>query len=209
MSICNGGSCKRRHDEWSDEELKGMDLLKIPALQRWSWGLSRVLKEEPLLSRGNSTCRGEKKKKNKKQVIAWKLENLRIEREIKSMACEWAEGKESERSNRLTGGVTRCCLEKRHPVSCCSHRFTAFESSLELGEIVLGNQFPHKDLLECVRVNSVRFVSHTFQLSWEINTTDSLNESAAIQHTRNYHQFWRIQYVSNNPPTETCCLKSP
>lgn len=78
---------------------------------------------------------GRENKKNKKQVIAWKLEDLRIEREIKLMACEWAEGKESERSNRLTGGVTRCCLEKRHPVSCCSHHFTAFESSLELGEI--------------------------------------------------------------------------
>lgn len=30
---------------------------------------------------------------------------------------------------------------------------------------------------------------------------------AAIQHTRSFHQFWRIQYVSTSPPTETCCLK--
>lgn len=34
-------------------------------------------------------------------------------------------------------GVMRCCLEQRHPVSCCSNHFTVFESSLDLGEIAL------------------------------------------------------------------------
>lgn len=66
------------------------------------------------------------------------MEDLGIEKEVNLIVCERAEGgKESERSNRLTDSVMRCCFEKRHPVSCCSNHFTPSEASLDLGEIVL------------------------------------------------------------------------
>lgn len=118
----------------------------------------------------------------KKQVIARKLEDLQIGREVDLMACEWAErGKESERSNRLTGGVMRCRLEQRHPVSCCSNHFTAFESSLDLGEIALWNQFlPSWNVRG---MSNVCYFPRAFYTPWKTNASVDLKESSvAIQH---------------------------
>lgn len=155
-----------------------MDWLKIR-------GLSHSSPEE---TPGRSTTK-------KKQVIAWKLEDLRIEREVDLMACEWAErGKESERSNRLTGGVMRCRLEQRHPVSCCSNHFTAFESSLDLGEIALWNQFlPSWNVR---RMSNVCYFPRAFYTPWKTNASVDLKErSVAIQHPLHHHQR-----ASTNPP---------
>lgn len=157
-------------DEWSDEENQEVDrfffpyvlhalnssvppiiihsLLKIQAMQTFLKSYSGIGGSVACILCWKMNCFSREGKLHMQEKLvtnrafAWKLEDLvDWERSKIGSVRKSRGGKESERSNRLTDSVMRCCLEKRHPVSCCSNHFTTSQSSLDLVEIVLGPVF--------------------------------------------------------------------